>query len=241
MEKKFYKYALYAVLASACLSVLGSIILWIAYRHDQAGTTLYSFLNYLKVAFDLIALFVGLGTIVFGFARFGLRGGLKSMLIFCSSYGIAVAWFVIGLLIETGFISMADIMANISYSIGSNFMSFLLPGILVGLISHYNTEKDARDPETFIGLTNPTHRAMVFSTLAVFGLNFVYIYAISVFPFLIEEKFYIFFSDFLSIIVYPTVESILEYLVIQYVFYMLVYNFYKKLLSNVPQRHQHNK
>lgn len=241
MEKKFYKYALIAVLGSAALSVLGSIILLIADSKGLVGTTAYEFLNWIKIAFDLVSLFVGLGTIIFGFARFGLRGGLKSMLIFCSGYLLAVVWFVIGLSISTGFSTMA-LMVNLYYSIGYNFITQVLPAIFVGLISYHTTKNESRDPEKFIGLQNPVNRAMVFSTLAVFAINIVSLYTFSVFPFLISEQFFITVSDFLGIIIYPTIESLIEYLAVQYVMYVLVYMAYKKFLSNVPQsRHQHSK
>lgn len=235
MEKKFYKYALYAVLGSAALSVLGSIILLIADVNDLYGTTIYEILNWLKIALDLVSLFVGLGTIVFGFSRFGLRGGLKSMLIFCAGYLLAVIWFVIGLSVATGF-SMMALMVNLYYSIGYNFITQALPAIFVGLISYHMTKKDSRDPEKFIGLTNPVNRAMVFSTIAVFALNIVSLYAFSIFPFLIEEQFFITAKDFLGVIIWPTVESLIEYLVVQYVMYVLVYMMYKKFLSNVPSK-----
>jgi hypothetical protein len=239
MERKFYKYALIAVLGSAVLSVLGTVLLSLADANYGEESTLTNLVYYLKMAFDFIALFVGFGTIIFGFARFGIKGGLISMLIYCASFLMSVICLVVGACIDnSGNNDIYTVMVTIYYAIGSNFITQLVPASLVGLISYHTTKNVSKDPDKFISLKNPTNRAILFSTLAVFALNFVSLYALSVFPFLISESFYIYYSDFLDVIVYPTIETLIEYIIVQYAIYMITYKVYAKFLIDYKNKNR---
>ena len=75
-EKRFYKTAFIAILGTAALSVLFSLIYFIADERIDGGTLMY-ILYYVKVVCDLLANFVGYGTIIYAMTHFGWYDSLK--------------------------------------------------------------------------------------------------------------------------------------------------------------------
>ena len=245
MKKKFYKYSAYAVIGTALLSVLFSLIYYIAAESIDAGASLLIVLYYLKVIFDMTATFVGYTTIIYAVTKFGWFDGVVSVgLYFCSVLIFfiyqTVTSTIYGSDISSGATvdaeeSMIDlIMFNTFYSFGQLFITLMLPAALIAFMSYKMIKKDDTPFEKAVSFSNPVQKTAILFGIILFAVNFVGFLAIDILPFLIEESFYITYSDFKAIIIQSLIslaEMSIFYIVLQYIVFMLGFKYYDYCLN----------
>lgn len=245
MKKKFYKYSAYAVIGTALLSVLFSLIYYIAAESIDAGASLLIVLYYLKVIFDMTATFVGYTTIIYAVTKFGWFDGVVSVgLYFCSVLIFfiyqTVTSTIYGSDISSGATvdaeeSMIDlIMFNTFYSFGQLFITLMLPAALIAFMSYKMIKKDDTPFEKAVSFKNPVQKTAILFGIILFAVNFVGFLAIDILPFLIEESFYITYSDFKAIIIQSLIslaEMSIFYIVLQYIVFMLGFKYYDYCLN----------
>ena len=245
MKKKFYKYSAYAVIGTALLSVLFSLIYYIAAESIDAGASLLIVLYYLKVIFDMTATFVGYTTIIYAVTKFGWFDGVVSVgLYFCSVLIFfiyqTVTSTIYGSDISSGATvdaeeSMIDfIMFNTFYSFGQLFITLMLPAALIAFMSYKMIKKNDTPFEKAVSFSNPVQKTAILFGIILFAVNYVGFLAIDILPFLIEESFYITYSDFKAIIIQSLIslaEMSIFYIVLQYIVFMLGFKYYDYCLN----------
>ena len=235
MKKEYFKYAAVAVLGSALISVLFSAIYFIADTNIAETSPLLEILAYIKKSFDILALFIGYGTIIFTFARFGTVSGIWSVVLFFCSFLVSVVWQIIGTCIDAEEHSLDFIIFTLYYSFGSGFITQMVPAILIAFIAYKLAVGNAQNPTKFISMENPPQKAMIISTLIIFGVNFLIALGFDILPFLIEEDFYITVNDF-KYILFALVEIVVYYLVVLYVVYFTTYKLYNAYTNNNEEK-----
>lgn len=246
MKKKFYKHAAYAVIGTSVLSVLFSVIYFIASENIDPESTFLEILYYVKLVFDMLASFTGYFTIMYAVTKFGWFDGVISVgLYFCSVliffvyqtvastiyYNDTVIDTTTGAGVEEDIISL--ITYNAFYSLGQLIITLMVPAAIVALVS-YKIIKNDVPFEKPVSLKNPTQKAMVVSCVILFLINFLSYPLFSVLPYLIKENFYIMRDDFYDIITQiglSFVEMGIAYLVLQYIAFMLGFKYYDKCLG----------
>lgn len=231
MKKEYFKYASIAVLGSALLSVIFSVVYFIADTHIVSETPLLEILAYVKKSFDILALFIGYGTIIFTFAKFGTLDGLWSVALFFCSFLISIIWQIIGTCISAEEHSLDFITFTLYYSFGSGFITQMVPAALVAFLAYKFAVGRAENPEKFISMKNPSQKTMIISTLIIFGVNFLILVGFDTLPLLIEEDFYITVEEF-RYILFSLLEMIIYYLVVQYAVYFGIYKLYTVYTDN---------
>ena len=235
MKKDYFKYAAVAVLGSALISVLFSAIYFIADTNIAETSPFLEILAYIKKSFDILALFIGYGTIIFTFARFGTVSGIWSVVLFFCSFLVSVVWQIIGTCIDAEEHSLDFIIFTLYYSFGSGFITQMVPAILIAFIAYKLAVGNAQNPTKFISMKNPPQKAMIISTLIIFGVNFLIALGLDILPFLIEEDFYITVNDF-KYILFALVEIVVYYLVVQYVVYFTTYKLYNAYTNDNEEK-----
>ena len=245
MKKKFYKYSAYAVIGTALLSVLFSLFYFIAAESIDAGSSFLIFLYYMKVLFDMTATFVGYTTIIYAVTKFGWFDGVVSVgLYFCSVVIFALYQTVTSTIYASN--SSLDatvgtderlidlIIFNAYYSFGQLFITLVLPAALVAYMSYKIIKKDDTPFETAVSFKNPVQKTALIFCIILFAVNYVGFLSIDIFPFLIEEGFYITYSDFKTIIIQSFIslaEMSVSYIVLQYIVFMLGFKYYDYCLN----------
>ena len=245
MKKKFYKYSAYAVIGTALLSVLFSLFYFIAAESIDAGSSFLIFLYYMKVLFDMTATFVGYTTIIYAVTKFGWFDGVVSVgLYFCSVVIFALYQTVTSTIYASN--SSLDatvgtderlidlIIFNAYYSFGQLFITLVLPAALVAYMSYKIIKKDDTPFETAVSFKNPVQKTALIFCIILFAVNYVGFLSIYIFPFLIEEGFYITYSDFKTIIIQSFIslaEMSVSYIVLQYIVFMLGFKYYDYCLN----------
>ena len=245
MKKKFYKYSAYAVIGTALLSVLFSLFYFIAAESIDAGSSFLIFLYYMKVLFDMTATFVGYTTIIYAVTKFGWFDGVVSVgLYFCSVVLFALYQTVTSTIYASN--SSLDatvgtderlidlIIFNAYYSFGQLFITLVLPAALVAYMSYKIIKKDDTPFEKAVSFKNPVQKTALLFCIILFAVNYVGFLSIDILPFLIEEGFYITYSDFKTIIIQSFVslaEMSVSYIVLQYIVFMLGFKYYDYCLN----------
>lgn len=225
MDKHFFKRAAVLVLGSALLSVLISVIYFTADKYIAEGSAALYVFDYLKKTFDYIALFTGYATVIFAFAKFGVKDGLWSIVLFSGSFLISILWQIVGTCIYEGNGTVNFIVFNLYYSFGSGFITQMVPAFLIALFAYKFAFCKHTDFSGFISLKTAPQKAIAISTLVLFGINLVLFVFLNVLPTLIEEDFYITVSQFGTIML-GILDIIIYYLVVQYIVYYFVYRHY---------------
>ena len=245
MKKKFYKYSAYAVIGTALLSVLFSLFYFIAAESIDAGSSFLIFLYYMKVLFDMTATFVGYTTIIYAVTKFGWFDGVVSVgLYFCSVVIFALYQTVTSTIYASN--SSLDatvgtderlidlIIFNAYYSFGQLFITLVLPAALVAYMSYKIIKKDDTPFEKAVSFKNPVQKTALIFCIILFAVNYVGFLSIDILPFLIEEGFYITYSDFKTIIIQSFIslaEMSVSYIVLQYIVFMLGFKYYDYCLN----------
>lgn len=222
MKKSFVYTSLIMVVSTAIVSVIFSILYYLADTYIVDPQLLVKVSYYAKRTFDLIAVFTGYAVIIYAYARYKAMDALYSIGIFGISVFISLAYQILGVCITEKITDVSNIITTIYLSIGSCVVSQLLPAILVAFLTYKLTKDGARRISTFISWKNPIHRCMIITTLAVFGVNIISHLGFNVLPFLITNNFYIYESDFWSIMG-SMLEYIIFYILVQYCVYILGY------------------
>ena len=245
MKKKFYKYSAYAVIGTALLSVLFSLFYFIAAESIDAGSSFLIFLYYMKVLFDMTATFVGYTTIIYAVTKFGWFDGVVSVgLYFCSVVLFALYQTVTSTIYASN--SSLDatvgtderlidlIIFNAYYSFGQLFITLVLPAALIAFMSYKMIKKNDTPFEKAVSFSNPVQKTAILFGIILFAVNFVGFLSIDILPFLIEEGFYITYSDFKTIIIQSFIslaEMSVSYIVLQYIVFMLGFKYYDYCLN----------
>ncbi len=231
MKKEYFKYASIAVIGSALLSVIFSILFFVADTNIVEATPLLDVLAYVKKSFDILALFIGYATVIFTFAKFGTTDGLWSVALFFCSFLISVVWQIVGTCIDAQEHSLDFIVFTLYYSFGSGFITQMIPAALIAFLAYKFTLGKAENPTKFISMKNPAQKTMIISTLIIFGVNLLLSLSIDIFPLLIEENFYITVEEF-KYILFSLMQTVIYYLVVQYVVYFAMYKLYTVYTNN---------
>lgn len=235
MKKEYFKYAAVAVLGSALLSVLFSAIYFIADMNIAEASPLLDVLAYIKKSFDMLALFIGYGTIIFTFSRFGTVSGIWSVVLFFCSFLVSVLWQIVGTCIDAEEHSLDFIVFTLYYSFGSGFITQMVPAALIAFIAYKLTDENFQNPTKFISMKNPPQKTMIVSALILFGVNLLIALGLDILPFLIEEDFYITANDF-KYMIFMIIELVVYYLVVQYVVYFATYKIYTAYTNNFEEK-----
>ena len=245
MKKKFYKYAAYAVLGSALLSVLFSLIYFVSAESIDPGSSLLVVLYYLKVIFDMAATFIGYTTIVYAVTKFGWFDGVVSVgLYFCSM----LVLFIYQTIASTIYSRNTSIDATVGteerlidlltfnafYTFGQLFITLMIPAALIAFMSYKLIKKDTTPFEKPVSFKNPIQKTMGIFCIILFAVNYLSFLLIDVLPYLIEEEFYITYTDFKAIITQSLIslaEMSIAYIVLQYIVFMLGFKYYDYCLN----------
>ena len=236
MKKNFFKFSLILNVSCALLSAIFMFIY--AYLDEKYnGEAFFTFLYYVKTTFDLLAVFVGYATIIYAFANYDFKNGLISIGTFSVSVLISFVTMVIGSCVSyTSSFSFDFFVSIVFYSAGSCFITQLIPGLLIALLTHRLTSRGQKRLITsFISWKNSIQKSMIIITLVIFGLNLIFYTFASVLPFLIESGFAIYKNELISIIT-DYVEKVVFYLVMQYLVYLFTYKIYHAYTVKHPDK-----
>lgn len=222
MKKRFLIFSTLLIVATAILSVIFSVVYFVASEVIVAGEGMLTFTYYLKKFFDLVAVFTGYAIIIYSFARFDTMSGLKSIGVFSISFLISFIYQFFGICFYQNDFSAEFIISTIYYAFGNCFITQILPAFVVAFIAYRITKNGTTKMTKLFSLKNPIQKTMFFSTLVIFGINLACLLGFDTFPFLFEADFYITKSEFWAVLG-SVFEVIIIYLVIEYVIYVLMY------------------
>ncbi|MBQ7907669.1 MAG: hypothetical protein IJ309_06830 [Clostridia bacterium] len=222
MKKSFVYTSLIMVTSTALLSVIFSILYYFADNYIVDPVWVKTVAYYAKRVFDLFAVFTGYAIIIYAYARYKAMDAIYSIGIFGISVFISLLYQVIGVCVSEQLTDVNNVLTTIYLSIGSCIVSQLLPALLVAFLTYKLTKDGARRISSFISWKNPIHRCMIITTLSVFGVNIISHLGFNILPFLITNNFYIYESDFWSIMG-SLLEYVIFYILLQYCVYILGY------------------
>lgn len=245
-EKKFYKSALIAIFTTAALSILFSVIHFTLSERIDSGSSIMYFLYYVKVICDLLATFVGYGSIIYAMTCFGWYDSLKVSGIYFLS---VLAYWIYQTIASTVFaddLSSATAMYgestldlfifNAFYSLGQLMLSLMLPVLILALIIRkYIKATQTTHFKKFITFKNSVQKAMLLFCIIMTAINILSFILLNVLPYLIQMEFYITSADFKAIITQTALsilENVLLYLAVQYIVFMLSFKFYDANLKS---------
>ena len=227
MKKKFYKLSTALIIASALLSVVFALIYYLASEVIVPGQGMLIFLFYVKKAFDLFAVFIGYGTIIYAFSRYSHIDGLKVCGIFSISVLISFVYQVLGTCFFESNFAIDFIITTVYYSFGDCFITQYIPALIIAFVAFKSTKDGTRRVEKFVSWSNPTQRVMMKVTFVIFIINFACLLIFDILAFLIEAQWLIYANELGSIFL-SILETAIIYIVIQYTVYMLVHHVYTK-------------
>ena len=227
MKKKFYKLSMTLIIASSLLSVLFAFLYYLASEVIVPGQAMLIFLFYVKKAFDLFAVFIGYGTIIYAFSRYSAIDGLRLTGYFSISVLISFAYQVLGTCFFESNFAVDFIITTIYYSFGDCFITQYVPALIIAFVAFKSTKDGTRRIEKFVSWSNPTQRVMMKVTFVIFIINFACLLIFDILAFLIEAEWMIYANELGSIFL-SILEVAIIYIVIQYTVYMLVHHIYTK-------------
>ena len=256
MKKKYYKYALWTVLGTSLLSVLFSLIYFLAAESLDEGTTGIIILYYVKLVLDLLASFVGFATIIYTFTKYGWLDGLKAFGIYLCS---VVPYFIFQSIVfaidssntsEVGSMYVDSvsnlIMFSIYYTLGQLIIALVLPAVILMLLCRKYIKDTSENPisDKFVSFKTPTQKTMGVFCIVMAVINILSFLLFTVLPYLIQEEFYITYTDFKSIMLqslFSLLENGIIYIVVQYIVFMLAFRFYDACLKEAKGTVVNNK
>ncbi len=203
-------------------------------------------LYYVKVVCDLLATFVGYGTIIYAMTHFGWYDSLKVVGIYSLSI---LAYWIYQSIISTVFSgdmssttamygdsTLNLFMFNAFYWLGQLAITLMVPVLILMLISRRYIKANEFTPfNKFITFKNPVQKAMIVFCIVMTVVNILSFLLINILPYLIQEKFFITFTDFKTIMLQTlltTLENALLHLAVQYIVFMLSFKFYDANLKS---------
>ena len=229
MKKNFFKFSLTLNIAFALLAVVFTLVFYFSSTNIVEGEAFLDFLYYVKTFFDLLAVFVGYTTIIYAFSQFDFKNGLISIGTFSVSYLISFVFLVVGSCLDNTSAFTVDFLVYvIYYSFGQSFITQMVPALLIALITYKLTRNGTQKIKSLFSWTNSIQKAMIITTLVVFGLNLVTHTGFTMLPSLISElsDYGSITADHLTAIIVSYVEIIVFCLVMQYLIYFFVYKLY---------------
>ena len=236
MKRKFVKLSILMVSITALLSVGASIFYYCADTYSDQGSVLPLIAQYVKMLFDVIAVFTGYGVVIYAFSRYQANKAIYSIAIFGISVLISHIYSVVATSITTweDIVNAVDtngdtipvvrsIVTLIYTSLGNCVVSQLLPCVLVAFLTFMLTKDGARRLNSFISWKNPIHRSMIITTLVIFGINILSLVCIDIIPFAYERDFLLYEYEIWERVVIPIVSYVVLYLLVQYSMYVLTY------------------
>ena len=245
MEKKFLKTSLLFILTTSVLSVIMAIIYFIVYIKVDYGPSLFSFLGYVKDAFDSIAIFTGFGTIIYSVAKFDFRTrtwvmgitilGIVPLLIFQLCTYVPYFEYSSGNLLKPG-VELSQFFFNGMYSnIGMNLVNQILPAFVVLLLAVLIIKDKGESPDKVISFSNRSQRTMIISSLVVFAIVILSNFLVSMLPIMIENNFVFYREDFnelMSAFGKHLLETAILNIVVCYAIELILFKVYDKILND---------
>ena len=245
-EKRFYKPALIAIFTTAALSILFSLIYFLCAEKLDSGSALMYILYYVKVVCDLLATFVGYGTIIYAMTHFGWYDSLKVAGIYSLSvlaywlYQSIIATIFSGDMSSTtaiyGDSTLNLFMFNAFYWLGQLVITLMVPVLILMLINRrYIKDSEFTPFKKFVTFKNPVQKAMLIFCIVMTVVNILSFLLLNILPYLIQEEFYITFPDFKTIMLQSALtilENVLLHLAVQYIVFMLSFKFYDANLKS---------
>ena len=237
MKKNFFKFSL---TLNIILAVLSSILMFVFDDYTGIvydGEAFITFLYYVKELFNLLALFVGFGTIIFAFSRLGFKDGLISVGTFGVSVFISFLTTVISYCIEfDGEYFVILLVSAIFYSFGYNFITQMIPAISIAWVCWHYTKNNTQKMKGFISWKHPIHKTMIVATIGMFLFNVLYYTLVILLPGLIENSFKFETIDEMVDVIITYAEKVVFYLIMQYVVYFLIYKIYDSFIIKYPDK-----
>ena len=239
MKKNFFKFSLTLNILFAALSVVFTLIYYSYSTSIVEGEGFLRFLYYLKTFFDLVAVFVGYTTIIYGFTRLDFKGGILSLGIFSISYLISFIFLVVGACFDNSSVFTVDFFIYvIYYSFGNSFITQMIPALFAAFMAYMLTKNGAPKLSKFITMKNPAQKVMLIVTISLFGANLLLFSGFSVIPSIVAEvsKYGGIHASSLSTIIEAYVEITVFYLIMQYVVYYFMFKIFDNYTkSNNPK------
>jgi len=244
MTKKFYRYALWSVFGFAAVSIIFSLIYFFCEEYIDPGSTLLVIMYYIKLILDLAATFVGFGTIIYAATKFGWLHGLACSGIYFCTVILYSVYQTATLTAYSSDLTYADEMAsdniidlitfNAFYSVGQLFITFAVPAAILVYLCYRFIKKDDSEFKKYVSFKNPVQKTMGIFCIVMAILNFVSFLFSDVLAFLVQEEFYIYRSEFWTLIgqsALTILEMSLIYIVVQYIAFLLVFKMYNHFMA----------
>lgn len=227
MKKNLKSVSFWMVVFSSVLSVIFlGIYTWAGncFRADPffSQTTVYV-AYYLEVFFSSLSLFICYGVIIYSFARYTPDKAKFSFVYLGLNLAIYLVFEVVNICVQTTAFDASIIYNTICAISGRVIIEQVLPAILVAFIAHKITKNGIQRVTSFISWKNSLQRAMIISTLVIFGINMLLLLSLNMFPYLIENNFYITLNNFIDMVILPICEKLIFSIALQYSTYMLMY------------------
>ena len=247
MKKRFYVNASVAVIGSSLFALLVSIIYFVVSINIDEGTTLLTVLGLLTDLFNALSMFIGFGTIIYAFFKFGFYEGVMSCFIVFAAfipYFIyqSIAWNIYAeykydVAVE-GTEAFSSALMGIYYSLGQGIVNQILPAILVAFITCKVVKTNKDKPTKYISWSNRLQRAMITVCIWLVVINLVMLVLTGILPDLAEIGWVMtseVFGKYIKTVIFSVLENLVIYLPIQYIMLMLTYKFYESRLDPVSK------
>jgi hypothetical protein len=245
MKKSFYVNASVAVIGSSLFALLVSIIYFIVSINVDDATSLMVTLGLFTDFFNAVSMFIGFGTIIYAFFKFGFYEGIMSILIVLAAfvpYFIyqSVAWNVYakyqyGVVVE-GTEAFSSAIMGIYYSMGQGIVNQIIPALIVALIVCKVVKTNKDKPTKYISWKNKLQRAMIITCISLLAINLVMLVVTGILPELADMGWVMtkaFFKEYIVTVLISIGENVIIYLPIQYIVLMSTYSFYERRLNPV--------
>ncbi len=247
MKKSFYVNASVAVLGSSLFALLVSVIYFIVSINVDDATTLMVVLGLFTDFFNAVSMFIGFGTIIYAFFKFGFYEGIMSVLLVFGAfipYFIyqSIAWNVYakyqyGVVVE-GTEAFSSALMGIYYSMGQGIVNQILPALLVAFITCKVVKTNKDKPTKYISWKNRLQRAMITVCICLVSINLVMLVLTGILPELAGMGWVMtkaVFDEYIVTVLISIGENLVIYLPIQYITLMLTYQFYERRLNPVSK------
>lgn len=180
-------------------------------------------IHYFEVFFTSISLFVCYGIIIYSYARYTADKAKFSFVYLGLNLGLYLLYIIVTLCIRSTIFDIGTLYDAICTFFGRIIIEQFLPSLLVAFVTYKLTKNGIQRVSSFISLKNSIQRAMIVSTLVIFGFGMFFLLAFDMIPFLCANNFYITFNDFIGRVLVPICEKLIASIILQYSVYMLMY------------------
>lgn len=245
MKKTFYVNASVAVIGSSIFALLVSIIYFVVSLNVDDATSLLVTLGLLTDFFNAVALFIGFGTLIYAFFKFGFYEGVMAFLIVLGAfipYFIyqSIAWNVYAKysygIVTEGTEAFSSALMGIYYSMGQGVVNQIIPAFLVAVITCKVVRTNKDKPVKYISWKNRLQRAMIITCISLLAINLVMLVVTGILPELADMGWVMtkaFFKEYIVTVLISIGENVVIYLPVQYITLMLTYNFYERALNPI--------